>query len=134
MQEICEICERVAKTQMYTTLESDRPQNRGLNRYRDVNPYDHSRIVLKRGTIDYINANLVKVSVCYMRSQLMNHLSNIVSFNPFQKQSTAGPCRSSIYTDTGSAAGYGGSLLVDGLGAKLARDSNAQQAEGEEAG
>ncbi|XP_017861980.1 PREDICTED: tyrosine-protein phosphatase non-receptor type 61F isoform X1 [Drosophila arizonae] len=60
-KEICEICERVAKTQMYTTLESDRPQNRGLNRYRDVNPYDHSRIVLKRGTIDYINANLVKL-------------------------------------------------------------------------
>lgn len=32
-----------------------------MNRYRDVSPYDHSRIVLNRGSIDYINANLVKV-------------------------------------------------------------------------
>lgn len=33
------------------------------HRYRDVNPYDHSRIVLKRQNIDtdYINANLVKL-------------------------------------------------------------------------
>jgi tyrosine-protein phosphatase non-receptor type 1 len=30
-------------------------------RYRDVNPYDHSRICLKRQNIDYINANLVKL-------------------------------------------------------------------------
>lgn len=35
-----------------------------LLRYRDVNPYDHTRIVLKRKTpdgIDYINANFVKL-------------------------------------------------------------------------
>lgn len=38
-----------------------KPQNKNLNRYRDVSPYDHSRIVLKRGNTDYINANLVKV-------------------------------------------------------------------------
>lgn len=32
-------------------------------RYRDVNPYDHSRIILNRPNIetDYINANLVKL-------------------------------------------------------------------------
>lgn len=30
-----------------------------MNRYRDVSPYDHSRIILRRGNIDYINANLV---------------------------------------------------------------------------
>ncbi|KAH8398778.1 hypothetical protein KR222_003133, partial [Zaprionus bogoriensis] len=60
-QEICEICEREAKEQQFTTLESERSQNRGLNRYRDVNPYDHSRIVLKRGNVDYINANHVKL-------------------------------------------------------------------------
>lgn len=41
--------------------ESNRPNNRRLNRYRDVNPYDHSRIVLKRGDTDYINANLVRM-------------------------------------------------------------------------
>lgn len=34
-----------------------------LARYRDVNPYDHSRIVLKKQHVDsdYINANLVKL-------------------------------------------------------------------------
>ncbi|XP_048577171.1 neurofilament medium polypeptide isoform X2 [Nematostella vectensis] len=38
------------------------PANRPLNRYRDVLPYDHSRIILEstqNGT-DYINANLVE--------------------------------------------------------------------------
>lgn len=37
--------------------------NRKNNRYRDVNPYDHSRILLARiaaADTDYINANLVK--------------------------------------------------------------------------
>ncbi|KAH8379118.1 hypothetical protein KR009_003130 [Drosophila setifemur] len=60
-QEICEKCDRYAKEQQFSTSESERQQNRGLNRYRDVNPYDHSRIVLKRGSVDYINANLVKL-------------------------------------------------------------------------
>lgn len=32
-----------------------------MNRYRDVSPYDHSRIVLHRGDVDYINANLVQM-------------------------------------------------------------------------
>ncbi|XP_017136645.1 tyrosine-protein phosphatase non-receptor type 61F isoform X1 [Drosophila miranda] len=60
-KEISEKCDRGAKEQQFSTLESERSQNRGLNRYRDVNPYDHSRIVLKRGSVDYINANLVKL-------------------------------------------------------------------------
>lgn len=38
-----------------------KPQNKSLNRYRDVSPYDHSRIVLQKGPSDYINANLIKV-------------------------------------------------------------------------
>ncbi|GLV33905.1 Protein tyrosine phosphatase 61F [Carabus blaptoides fortunei] len=45
----------------YKCLESVKPQNKNLNRYRDVSPYDHSRIVLQRGSCDYINANLVKI-------------------------------------------------------------------------
>lgn len=32
-----------------------------MNRYRDVVPYDHSRIKLTRGSEDYINANLIPV-------------------------------------------------------------------------
>ncbi|KAF2359956.1 PTP type protein phosphatase, partial [Trinorchestia longiramus] len=35
--------------------------NKPLNRYRDVLPYDHSRIILQHPTTSYINASLVKV-------------------------------------------------------------------------
>ncbi|KAK6626891.1 hypothetical protein RUM44_009368 [Polyplax serrata] len=45
----------------YTSLEAKKPKNKDLNRYRDVYPYDHSRIILSRGPTDYINANLVVV-------------------------------------------------------------------------
>ncbi|XP_034946779.1 tyrosine-protein phosphatase non-receptor type 1 isoform X2 [Chelonus insularis] len=45
----------------YVCEESKKPQNKTLNRYRDVAPYDHTRVVLKKGTCDYINANLVKM-------------------------------------------------------------------------
>ncbi|XP_025836006.1 tyrosine-protein phosphatase non-receptor type 2 isoform X2 [Agrilus planipennis] len=41
--------------------EAIKPQNKVLNRYRDVSPFDHTRIVLQKGSSDYINANLVKV-------------------------------------------------------------------------
>ncbi|XP_018374894.1 PREDICTED: tyrosine-protein phosphatase non-receptor type 1 isoform X2 [Trachymyrmex cornetzi] len=45
----------------YTCNESKKPQNKTLNRYRDVAPYDHTRIILKRGVCDYIHANLIQV-------------------------------------------------------------------------
>nr|XP_061808759.1 tyrosine-protein phosphatase non-receptor type 2-like [Nerophis lumbriciformis] len=35
------------------------PENRCRNRYRDVSPYDHSRVKLKNADNDYINASLV---------------------------------------------------------------------------
>ncbi|KAK7930684.1 hypothetical protein WMY93_007079 [Mugilogobius chulae] len=35
------------------------PLNRNLNRYRDVSPYDHSRVKLENSENDYINASLV---------------------------------------------------------------------------
>ena len=45
-----------------STCEASRPQNRHLNRYRDVYPYDHSRVCLDGlPETDYINASLVKV-------------------------------------------------------------------------
>lgn len=61
VQEIRERCEREANEKHFCTSESEKSHNRCLNRYRDVNPYDHSRIILHRGSVDYINANLVKV-------------------------------------------------------------------------
>ncbi|XP_036387694.1 tyrosine-protein phosphatase non-receptor type 1-like [Megalops cyprinoides] len=35
------------------------PENKGRNRYKDVSPFDHSRIRLQLGTNDYINASLI---------------------------------------------------------------------------
>ncbi|XP_065080738.1 tyrosine-protein phosphatase non-receptor type 61F isoform X1 [Ochlerotatus camptorhynchus] len=60
-QEIREKSEQEARQKDFSTNESKKLDNRRLNRYRDVSPYDHSRIVLKRGETDYINANLVKM-------------------------------------------------------------------------
>lgn len=47
----------------YTHIIKDakKSENKNLNRYRDVNPFDHSRVRLKRGDKDYINASLVDV-------------------------------------------------------------------------
>ncbi|KAM3969060.1 protein tyrosine phosphatase [Aphomia sociella] len=52
---------RECQTYPFTCTEAKKPQNKPLNRYRDVNPYDHSRVILKRCERDYINANLVKM-------------------------------------------------------------------------
>ncbi len=49
------------KSANFSIAESKKVANRDLNRYRDVNPFDHSRIVLRRGNCSYINASLVKV-------------------------------------------------------------------------
>uniref|UniRef100_A0A8C5R1C2 Tyrosine-protein phosphatase non-receptor type n=1 Tax=Leptobrachium leishanense TaxID=445787 RepID=A0A8C5R1C2_9ANUR len=37
------------------------PDNKTRNRYRDVSPFDHSRIKLRREDNDYINASLIKM-------------------------------------------------------------------------
>ncbi|KAM4692556.1 tyrosine-protein phosphatase non-receptor type 1 [Rhinophrynus dorsalis] len=37
------------------------PENKTRNRYRDVSPFDHSRIKLHRDDNDYINASLIKM-------------------------------------------------------------------------
>ncbi|XP_067135573.1 tyrosine-protein phosphatase non-receptor type 2 [Centruroides vittatus] len=43
----------------YSYKDAKKIENKNLNRYRDVNPYDHSRVRLERGDKDYINASLV---------------------------------------------------------------------------
>lgn len=45
----------------FTTTAAAKSKNKNLNRYRDVSPYDHSRVILSKGRCDYINASLVKV-------------------------------------------------------------------------
>ncbi|XP_035678561.1 tyrosine-protein phosphatase non-receptor type 1-like [Branchiostoma floridae] len=39
-----------------------KPENKFRNRYRDVSPYDHSRVQLQDGDNDYINASLVEAT------------------------------------------------------------------------
>lgn len=57
-----------------------KPQNKTLNRYRDVHPFDHSRIKLQRGSTDYINANLCVVEKAHRKYILtQGPLSNTVS-------------------------------------------------------
>ncbi|KAG7216011.1 hypothetical protein INR49_003533, partial [Caranx melampygus] len=50
-QQSCDLPCKVAKS----------PENKSRNRYRDVSPFDHSRICLQLGTNDYINASLITV-------------------------------------------------------------------------
>ncbi|XP_072168815.1 tyrosine-protein phosphatase non-receptor type 1-like [Diadema setosum] len=42
------------------TTDAKDPVNKGLNRYRDIHPYNHTRIHLKRGEVNYINASLIE--------------------------------------------------------------------------
>ena len=62
-QDIKVMSDRNEKSQGFTKVEAGRAENLRFNRYRDVNPYDHSRVVLngEHVTTDYINASLVKV-------------------------------------------------------------------------
>ncbi|XP_029603669.1 tyrosine-protein phosphatase non-receptor type 2-like [Salmo trutta] len=45
----------------YSYQTAKRPENQNRNRYRDVSPYDHSRVKLENSENDYINASLVMV-------------------------------------------------------------------------
>lgn len=57
LQKIRETCSKYE----YTFVEAKKPENNVYNRYMDICPYDHSRIIIKKGVHSYINANLVKV-------------------------------------------------------------------------
>ena len=49
-------------THDFSARESSKPENKRLNRYGDVYPYDHARVVINDfDKTDYINASLVKV-------------------------------------------------------------------------
>ncbi|XP_049811714.1 tyrosine-protein phosphatase non-receptor type 2-like isoform X1 [Schistocerca nitens] len=51
----------------YTLIEAKKAENKNLNRYRDVSPYDHSRVVLTKGSCNYINANLITMERAHRR-------------------------------------------------------------------
>ncbi|KRX54198.1 Tyrosine-protein phosphatase non-receptor type 11 [Trichinella sp. T9] len=53
-------------THMFSRNEGQRPENRMKNRYKNILPFDHTRIILRGGDpskigSDYINANLIEV-------------------------------------------------------------------------
>ncbi|XKL66171.1 hypothetical protein PGB90_009591 [Kerria lacca] len=47
----------------YSSEEAKKGDNKFLNRYRDVNPYDHSRVILSKPGFSYINASFITVSM-----------------------------------------------------------------------
>ncbi|KAH0619154.1 hypothetical protein JD844_018879, partial [Phrynosoma platyrhinos] len=54
------------------------PRNKNRNRYRDVSPFDHSRIKLQQGDNDYINASLIKMEEAN-RSYILTQVSALES-------------------------------------------------------
>lgn len=56
----------------YTIYEARKPENRYLNRYRDVNPYDHSRVILSRDEYNYVNASFIDVSIDFKLRYVFN--------------------------------------------------------------
>lgn len=55
-QEIKVEAAEIAFEEELSTKEAKQPTNKNRNRYRDVYPYDHSRVKLQKGEDDYINA------------------------------------------------------------------------------
>ncbi|XP_052233524.1 tyrosine-protein phosphatase non-receptor type 1-like isoform X2 [Dreissena polymorpha] len=51
----------VSISEKHSVGEARKPENRLKNRYRDVSPYDHSRVILQEGDSDYINASIIQV-------------------------------------------------------------------------
>uniref|UniRef100_A0A8C9P325 protein-tyrosine-phosphatase n=1 Tax=Spermophilus dauricus TaxID=99837 RepID=A0A8C9P325_SPEDA len=58
------------------------PENRNRNRYRDVSPYDHSRVKLQNAENDYINASLVDMGEA-RRSYVLTQASLCFHFSTF---------------------------------------------------
>ncbi|XP_025076031.1 tyrosine-protein phosphatase non-receptor type 2-like isoform X2 [Pomacea canaliculata] len=108
------------------------PENRPKNRYRDVSPYDHSRVILERpdGESDYINASFVRVPDAdrkYILTQgpLENTCGDfwlmiwqqqtkaIVMLNRVVEKGTA---KCAQYWPLGSDLGYEDSMLFEDVG------------------
>ena len=42
-----------------TAVESEKPENDSRNRYKNIPCFDHTRVILRNNTSDYINANWI---------------------------------------------------------------------------
>ena len=67
-----------------TMIASDLPKNLGKNRYKDIKPYDETRVILrpwdstsKNSESDYINANIVEIKL----NPEVNEVSDSLVFN-----------------------------------------------------
>ncbi|XP_073252886.1 tyrosine-protein phosphatase non-receptor type 11-like isoform X2 [Porites lutea] len=64
-----EVLQKQECKHLYSRKEGERPENKPKNRYKNILPFDHSRVVLRGGDpnvvgSDYINANFVGPSDC----------------------------------------------------------------------
>lgn len=60
----------------YSCTEAKAPCNKLLNRYRDVSPFDHSRVILNKGPCSYINASVVKVRIILVHNSGLHVVVN----------------------------------------------------------
>ena len=128
----------------FTAVEALKPENKHLNRwsavfvlvsnpvnwcrYRDVYPYDHSRVGVEGvPSTDYVNASLVKVEAVarsYILTQVQLTLTRTgYSYGAYQ-----------LYTGlylTGPTGSYHVSLLVPDLGAAEQGSDHAEPGHGE---
>uniref|UniRef100_A0A3Q0RH43 protein-tyrosine-phosphatase n=1 Tax=Amphilophus citrinellus TaxID=61819 RepID=A0A3Q0RH43_AMPCI len=71
---------------LYSRKEGQRPENKNKNRYKNILPFDHTRVVLNDGDpdeagSDYINANIIMVVSSVMKSYIATQgcLHNTIS-------------------------------------------------------
>ncbi|XP_061492761.1 tyrosine-protein phosphatase non-receptor type 6 [Rhineura floridana] len=60
-----DILQKQETKNLYDRHEGQRPENKGKNRYKNILPFDHSRVILQERDVnhsgsDYINANYIK--------------------------------------------------------------------------
>ena len=109
-----------------STADANKPENSFLNRYRDVKPYDHSRVKLEtHHDTDYINASLVKVKTA-RHLPLTIKLFEVYIYTYTYWLIIGTKSQPKIYISSRTSTIYTWSFLVDGLGAKLQGSVNVE--------
>lgn len=119
----------------YSVGEARSPRNRPKNRYRDVSPYDHSRVVLQKegSEEDYINASFVEVLEAdrkYILTQgPLEHTGGDFWLMTWQQKTKAvvmlnrviekGTVKCAQYWPLGSAAGYEDDMIFEDVGLRV---------------
>ena len=79
---------------LYSRKEGQRPENKAKNRYKNILPFDHTRVILRHGDTDkpgadYINANYINYETD----------ENLVAGKPFKQYIATQGCVSSTRAD-----------------------------------